>query len=346
MFADVSAVDEHRRVAMGAADAQRHRLAAPGGRNGHGAPIPRGARVVVTQRALRLADALRLPRAGHGDRARRRPRPPAGQPRRSPWSCGSCRNSHGPFRSMRARCAWHIGGTAQHEQGCENDGSHRAIGPRSESCCRVMFPCTSRGAPAAARLRTRCAVVPISWNLAGRHQSRCRCGRRRPCSRCAAHAFSSVAATLCWPCRDQSCAAAGSATADAATSDRAASRGGTRAAAQRTASERRTARRGLVDHSVDAARFESGDAAEGAASRDARRQGRRGRHRRSSSSIRRSRPRATQNVHVLWTDLIAASDADTARRLCAIRRSAAAAGPDRSSSTPKARADSRSPSIS
>ena len=30
----------------------------------------------------------------------------------------------------------------------------------------------------------------------------------------------------------------------------------------------------------------------------------------------------TQNVHILWTDLIAASDADTARRLGAIPRSA------------------------
>ena len=51
----------------------------------------------------------------------------------------------------------------------------------------------------------------------------------------------------------------------------------------------------------------------------------------------------TQNVHILWTDLIAASDADTARRL--LRDPAfktPGAGADASSSTRPARAASRS----
>ena len=88
VLADALPVDEQRRLAMGAADAQRHRLAAPGRGNGHGAPVPRSARIVVPQRALWLTDTLRLPGSRHDERpieGRRTLRPAA---RRCPDPAG------------------------------------------------------------------------------------------------------------------------------------------------------------------------------------------------------------------------------------------------------------------
>ncbi len=71
VFPDLPAVDVQGRVPVRPADPEPDRLSAPRFRYCNRAPVPRGAGVIVPQRHVGLADALRLPRAGHGELTRK-----------------------------------------------------------------------------------------------------------------------------------------------------------------------------------------------------------------------------------------------------------------------------------